>query len=151
MFMKRLIFSLFAIIIFSTPVLFAQCNSFSRKVCLPQLQDYVKTGAPNSIVLAPGESADLEVNVFSANDYRFAVCGQEILGKLAFRVLDAKGKVIFDNKEHDMVGVWDFSVKASQKLTIEVTVPEKKKTPTEITESGCATIMIGFKDRSQTK
>ena len=147
--MRKLFFVLLAFSAAFANNVNAQCNSFSRKSCMPQLKDYTHNGQYNSLMMAPGESADLEVNVFSANDYRFAVCGQEILGKLAFRVLDAKGKVIFDNKEHDMAGVWDFSVKSSQKLTIEVSVPEKKKNPTEMSESGCATILIGFKDRSQ--
>jgi hypothetical protein len=71
------------------------------------------------------------------------------LGELLFKILDEKGKVIFDNKEHQMAKMWDFSVQSTQKLTIEVTVPQGKKSANEMTVSGCASVLVGFKEKKK--
>lgn len=127
----------------------AQCNSFNKKTCMPELKEYTHNGQYNSTVLSPGETAELEMNLFSDNDYRIVVCGQEVLGDLMYKITDESGKVIFDNKDHQMTKMWDFSVQSTQKLTIEVTVPQGKKSANELTVSGCASVLVGFKEKKK--
>ena len=127
----------------------AQCNSFNKKTCMPELKEYTHNGQYNSTVLSPGETAELEMNLFSDNEYRIVVCGQEILGDLQYKITDEKGTVIFDNKDHQMAKMWDFTVQSTQKLIIEVTVPQGKKSANEMTVSGCASVLVGFKEKKK--
>ena len=42
----------------------AQCRTFTKKRCLPQLEDYVQNDNYNTAVLIPGDEAELELTFF---------------------------------------------------------------------------------------
>lgn len=135
---------LFVFVLAASFQLSAQCNSFAKKTCIPKLSPFTHNGQLNIQQLAPGEEAELDLTLYSGMGYRILVCGQEVLGKLQFEVLDNKNNKVFDNKEHDMVTSWDFEVQSTQKMTVIVKVPPADK-KTGIEPTGCATVLVGFK------
>jgi hypothetical protein len=141
------ILAFFAIV--STFPLFAnaQCNSFTKKKCMPQLAPYVHNGQLNSTSLAPGEVAELMMTFYSGQDYRILVCAQEVLGEVGFKVMDSEKNVLFNSKEKDNAKFWDFNVKSTQQLIIEVSVPEVKSSPSSVVQTGCISVLVGFKNK----
>jgi hypothetical protein len=134
--------------VFSANTASAQCHSFTKKECLPQLKPFTHNGQYNSVELAPGETAELQVTFFTGMDYKIAVCTQKSVGDhLIYKVMDSKNKVVFNNEEHNNAMVWEFQVESTQTMTIEVTAPPRKKNPNGLSNSGCASVMIGFKQQ----
>lgn len=123
----------------------AQCNAFTKKKCLPQLAPFIHNGQLNSVSLYAGESVELMMTFYSGQKYRLQVCAQEVLGDMNFKVMDAKRTVIFDNRDHRNAGSWDFNVASTQQLIIEVSAPPSKTTH-DIQESGCVSLLVGFKE-----
>lgn len=122
----------------------AQCKGFTKKECLPQIKPYVYNGQLNSAVLNEGDVAELLLTFYNDQDYRIYICSQEILGNVEFKLLDTDRNTLFFNKDHDYVKFWDFKSNSTQQLIVQVRVPlsEIKK---EIVNSGCVSIIVGFK------
>jgi hypothetical protein len=123
----------------------AQCKGFTKKECIPDLKPYVYNGQLNSAVLNEGDVAELLLTFYSGQDYRIFLCGQPILGNLEFRLLDPDRNVIFYNKDHDFVKFWDFKSNTTQQLIVQVRVPVGESR-SEIVQSGCVSILVGFKE-----
>jgi len=123
----------------------AQCKGFTKKECIPDLKPYVYNGQLNSAVLNEGDVAELLLTFYSGQDYRILICGQPILGNLEFRLLDTDRNVIFYNKDHDFVKFWDFKSNSTQQLIVQVRVPVGESR-SEIVQSGCVSILVGFKE-----
>ncbi len=122
----------------------AQCKAFAKKVCLPELGSYTHDGNYHAAVLVEGEEAELYKTFYSDMDYRIAVCGEDNIPKVEFRVLDADKNVLYDNKDNDYSPTWDFKLESSQQLKIVVKVLTSSQSG-ETPESGCVSIMFGFK------
>ena len=120
----------------------AQCNGFTKKKCMPTLAPYIHNGQLNSTTLMAGETAELLMTFYSGQDYRISVCGQEQLGKIQFNLLDVNKKLLFSSKDHNLATTWDFNVKSTQQIIVEVIVPEVKAA---ISPSGCVAVLVGFK------
>lgn len=124
----------------------AQCKAFAKKVCLPELGTYTHDGNYHAAILVEGEEAELYKTFYSDMEYRLAVCGEDKLPQVEFRVLDANKNVLYSNKEKGYPKTWDFKLEASQQLKIIVKVSTFNK-PGETPASGCVAIMFGFKTR----
>ena len=77
-------------------------------------------------------------------EYRLAICGDENLPPVEFRILDSNNNVLYSNKESNYARTWDFKLDASQQLKIVLRVTssgQKGDKPA----SGCVAIMFGFK------
>ncbi len=92
----------------------------------------------------PGEKAELLMTFYSGQDYRLMVCGQPILGDIKFRVSDQDKKEIYNSKNAQSSRIWDFQVASTQQFILEVEVPESH-TKTKMMESGCVSVLVGFK------
>lgn len=126
----------------------AQCRSFTKKKCLPQLEGYVQNDNFNSAVLIPGDEAELLLTFYGGKEYRLLVCGHPILGDLEFEVLDTDEEVIYSNTDAtDDKGksMFDFKVATTQQLFVRIKVPEAESASTLIHE-GCVSIMVGSKE-----
>ena len=121
----------------------AQCNAFTKKKCLPTLAPYIHNGQLNSTMLASGETAELMISFYAGQDYRLTMCAQEVLAGAHYRLLDAQHNQLFNSKDAKQ-NTFDFNVKTTQQLIIEVIVP-KAESKTEIVEQGCISILVGFK------
>jgi len=123
----------------------AQCKGFTKKECLPQLKPYVYNGQLNSAVLNEGDVAELLLTFYSGQDYRIFVCSQEMLGNVEFKLLDTDKNTLFYNKDHDYVKFWDFKSNSTQQLIVQVCIPQSE-VKSEIVQSGCVSILAGFKE-----
>ena len=129
---------------FSVNTASAQCKNFTMKKCMPGLAPFLHNGQLNSTTLSPGESAEMQMTFYSGQEYRLLICGQEILGNIAFKVTDMDKKSLFDSREHENASSWDFKMTSTQQIVIEVIVPNSKNT-NDISQSACVSMLVGYK------
>ncbi len=122
----------------------AQCKAFAKKVCLPELGTYTHDGNYHAAILVEGEEAELYKTFYSDMEYRVAICGEDQLPKIEFKVLDSNKNVLYSNKDSDYSRTWDFKLQSSQQLKLVIKVLSFDK-PEETPASGCVSIMFGFK------
>ena len=118
----------------------AQCKSLVKKN-LPRLAPFTHNGQMNSVSLPEGGVADFKLSCYTGMTYRIALCADEILGKVTFKVLDEDNNEVYNSADNNNATTWDFNVGASQELTIEISAPLSKN---QI--KGCAAVLIGFKE-----
>jgi len=125
----------------------AQCKAFAKRVCLPELGTYTHDGNYHAAILVEGEEAELYKTFYSDMEYRVAICGEEKLPGVEFRILDANKNVLYsNNKDGSLAKTWDFKLQSSQQLKLVVKVTSLNK-PGETPASGCVAIMFGFKTK----
>jgi hypothetical protein len=134
------------IIIFSVNTAAAQCKSFAKNKCLPDLLPYIHNGQMNGASMMAGEKAELQMSFYAGQDYRLMVCAQPILGEVTFRLLDKNKKVVFNSKDHKNVSYWDFNVASTQQMILEIDVPESTSKHGMV-PSGCVNILVGFRPK----
>lgn len=122
----------------------AQCNSFVKKKCFPKIKPFTSNGQMNTSNLSSGETATMNLTFYSGQSYRILVCSQEVLGEVSFKVYDANKKLVFNSEDNNAPDFWDFKVKNTQQLTVEVSVPPSQST-NSIVPNGCVSVMVGFK------
>lgn len=122
----------------------AQCNSYIKKKCLPNLLPFTHNGQMSTTTVTAGQSAEVNLTFYSGQDYRIYICAQEILGECSFKVMDQSRKVVFDSENHGNPDFWDFKVKSTQQFIVEVKTPVSEST-NSIIPSGCVTVLVGFK------
>ena len=131
--------------LFGLQALNAQCKGFAKKVCKVELEPYIHDGNFHAAVLTEGEEAELFKTFYSDTEYRIAVCGSEQLPNIEFKVIDADRNVLYSNKDHNFSRTWDFKLQASQQLKVVVKV-YPSGVNAENVQSGCVSIMFGFKE-----
>lgn len=122
-----------------------QCKGYAKKSCLPKVAPFTHNGQLNSATLVAGQKVQLEMTFYSGQNYRIVVCAQDVLGKVDFRLLDADKNVVFDSHENNSPDHWDFNLKSTQQLFVEVSVP-KSDAPNGIVSNGCVALLVGFKN-----
>jgi hypothetical protein len=122
----------------------AQCKAFARKVCLPELGSYTHDGNYHAAILVEGEEAELYKTFYSDMDYRVAICGEDKLPNVEFKILDANKNVLYSNKDANYAKTWDFKLQSSQQLKLVIKVSSFNQ-PGDTPASGCVSIMFGFK------
>jgi len=123
---------------------FAQCRSFAKNKCVPELAPYKFNETFNSAQLAPGEEAEVSYTFYSGQDYRIMVCTHPILGEVNWKLVDQNNKVIFESladepKHH-------FDLKAATTVPMKVIVWVPTKPASAMVHVGCVAIMVGFKE-----
>lgn len=140
----RIIPILALFLVATTVSLDAQCKAFAKKVCLPELGGYVHDGNYHAAILVEGEEAELYKTFYSDMEYRVAICGEDKLPDVEFKVLDASKNVLYSNKDANFARTWDFKLQSSQQLKLVVKVNTFNQ-PGDAPASGCVAIMFGFK------
>ena len=139
------IIPILALLIVTTTVnVNAQCKAFAKKVCIPELGAYTHDGNYHAAILVEGEEAELYKTFYSDMEYRVAICGEDKLPNVEFRVFDTNKNVLYSNKDANFARTWDFKLQSSQQLKLVVKVNTFNKTG-EMPASGCVAIMFGFK------
>jgi len=141
---KRLIagFALFIMGIFISANISAQCVSFARAIAKPELSPFLHDGNYNATILGEGETIVLRKTVFKGQKYRLVVKGVSDLPGLRYRVLDQESEVLFDNASYDYTSQWDFDVRTTRTLAVEITVLDDNKPQTAI--GGCVAVLFGL-------
>lgn len=121
----------------------AQCKEFAKKICKLELLPYIHDGIYNATILAEGETAELFKTFYSGQEYRLAICGDDMLKTVEFEVLDGERNVLFSNKDHNYAKFWDFKLESSQQLIISIQVPTNDEMSDQLS-SGCVAVLVGF-------
>jgi hypothetical protein len=121
-----------------------QCKAFAKKICIPELGAYTHDGNYHAAILVEGEEAELYKTFYSDMEYRIAICGEDKLPDVEYRILDANKNVLYSNKDANYAKTWDFKLQSSQQLKVVVKVNSLNKSG-ETPASGCVAIMFGFK------
>lgn len=123
---------------------FAQCRSFAKNKCVPELAPYKFNETFNSAQLAPGEEAEVGFTFYSGQDYRVMVCTHPILGEVNWKLVDQNNKIIFESLADDPKHHFDLKAATTVPLKIVVWVPNKSSST--MVHVGCVAIMVGFKE-----
>ncbi len=142
--MKRF-FQLFLIVAALSVIPFignAQCKNFAKKAKI-ELLPFIHDGIYNATVLSEGETAELYKTFYSGQQYRIAVVAEADMPKVEFKIMDAKRKVLYTNKEKDFAKTWDFTLESSQQLIIAIQVQTVEQLQSDIAK-GCIAVLVGF-------
>jgi hypothetical protein len=122
----------------------AQCRSFARNSCIPQLEPYKFNETFNAAQLAPGEEAEVNLTFYSGQDYRVMVCADKVLDEVNWKLIDGSNKIVFESFATEPKHNFDLRVENTQQMKLHVWVPEKS-TATNMVPYGCVVILVGFK------
>ncbi|NPA37993.1 MAG: hypothetical protein GXO47_14215 [Chlorobi bacterium] len=121
----------------------AQCFSFAKGVCKSKLSGYVHDGNYNATILSEGETAEIYKTFFKGQSYRVAVCKVDSLPDVYFKIIDGENNILFDSKTQE-TNIWDFDMKTTQQLIVQVKVSEKVP-DSKVKTSGCVSVIFGIK------
>jgi len=140
-----LIVSAFLLFIFIPFNVNAQCRSFVKSNCVPQLHPYIHDGSFQAVMMNEGEEAEVYKTIFAGQKYRLYICADKSFSNVEFVVSDFRRNILFDNRKNNNVIFWDFKSDASQqiKVTIRIPKPKKQSDGAEIIY-GCVGILFGL-------
>ena len=122
----------------------AQCRSFAKNKCVPELAPYKFNESFNAAQLAPGEEAEVNLTFYSGQEYRVMVCTHPILGEVNWKLMDGNGKIVFESLADEPKHHFDLKAASTMQMKLVVWVPTKGKS--EMVHVGCVAIMMGFKE-----
>jgi len=117
----------------------AQCDTIAN-YCLKHLPPYLSDGQNYRALLVDTEVAEFYGTFFGGNTYRLAACSGLQDGNLIFSVYDKERNLLFSNEKEKYAPYWDFKFNYSQDCVIETKLNKDKNL-----RSGCAVLLIGFK------
>lgn len=122
---------------------FSQCDTIASLCTKHIISSFVSDGQQyRSLLLNSEEYAEFKATFFGETTYRIAACSGKSDGNLIFSVYDQDRNIIFSNKNQKNAPYWDFKVKSTVEAIIEARLDSNKNSG-----SGCAVILIGFKQR----
>lgn len=124
----------------------AQCRSFAKNKCMPEMAPYKFNQTFNAAQLAPGEEAEVELTFYSGQEYRILVCAHPILGAVNWKLADAAGTTLFESKADAPKDNFEFKVATTQKLMVHIDVPEADRGGNQMLTVGCVAILVGYKE-----
>ena len=123
----------------------AQCDTIANICAKHIISNFISDGQQyRSLLFNQDETAEFHTTFFGETTYRIAACSGLSDGNLVFYIYDNADKrnLLFTNSEFKNAPYWDFKVKSSLEVTIEA-----KLDGTAAHGSGCAVILIGFKQK----
>lgn len=120
----------------------AQCRSFAKNKCVPELAPYKFNETFNAAQLAPGEEAEVNLTFYSGQDYRVMVCTHPILGEVNWKLVDENNKIVFESLADEPKHHFDLKAASTVPMKVVVWVPNKGSSA--LVHVGCVAIMVGF-------
>ncbi len=121
----------------------AQCDSIASLCSKHIIAKFISDGQSyRSLLLNSEEMAEFHTTFFGETTYRIAACSGKTDGNLIFNIYDQDRHLLFTNKNYANAPHWDFRVKSTLECTIEAQLDANKNAG-----SGCAVILIGFKQK----
>jgi hypothetical protein len=144
--MKKFIFALsfFAVSSFFQTVN-AQCDTIASICAKHIISSFISDGQQyRSLLLNSEEYAEFHTTFFGETTYRLAACSGTSDRNLIFSIYDTDTErhLLFTNRNQQNAPYWDFKVKSSLEVVIEAQLDGNKNAG-----SGCAVILIGFKQK----
>jgi hypothetical protein len=139
---------LFALASFSDDI-HAQCKTFVKNNCVPNLSPYIHDGSYQAVIMSEGEEAEIYKTVFAGQQYRLYICIEDNLPVVEFVVSDIHRNILFDNRDKGNIKYWDFKADASQQVKVTIRLPKSKAQNEGEQELnfGCVGILFGLLDK----
>jgi hypothetical protein len=120
-----------------------QCDTIAS-ICSKHItSSFVSDGQQyRSLLLNSEEYSEFHTTFFGETTYRIAACSGTSDGNIKFSIYDQERNLLFTNANHRNAPYWDFKVNS----TIE-TIIEAQLDPRKNQGSGCAVILIGFRQK----
>jgi hypothetical protein len=121
----------------------AQCDSIASMCAKHIISSFISDGQQyRSLLLNSEEYAEFHTTFFGETTYRIAACSGRSDGNLIFNIYDQDRHLLFTNHSQKNAPYWDFKVKSTVETIIEAQLDVNKNPG-----SGCAVILIGFKQK----
>jgi hypothetical protein len=130
---------LLSIVFFNSKQLLAQCDTIADR-CLKHLPPYLSDGQNYRALVVGDEIAEFHGTFLGGSTYRIAACSGMEDGNLIFSIYDQERNLLYTNEKHKNAPFWDFKFNYSQDCIIETKLDKSKNL-----KSGCAVLLIGFK------
>jgi hypothetical protein len=141
--MKKFIIALSFIAATTCNQLNAQCDTIANICAKHIISSFVSDGQQyRALLLNSEETAEFHTTFFGETTYRLAACSGTSDRNLIFNIYDQDRNLIFTNRTQRNAPYWDFKVKSTLETTIEAQLDGMKNAG-----SGCAVILIGFKQK----
>jgi len=142
--MKKIIVALAFISAFQiNGKLSSQCDTIASLCSKHIISSFVSDGQQyRSLLLNSEEYAEFKTTFFGETTYRIAACSGKTDGNLIFSIYDQDRNVLFSNKNQKNAPYWDFKIKSTVEAIIEAKLDSNRNSG-----SGCAVILIGFKQK----
>ncbi|HRH11682.1 MAG TPA: hypothetical protein PLU73_09215 [Bacteroidia bacterium] len=121
----------------------AQCDTIAN-ICYKHItSQFISDGQLyRALLLNSEETAEFHSTFFGETTYRIAACSGTGDGNLVFNIYDQERNLLFTNKKQKNAPYWDFKVKSTLEVVIEGQLDANRNPG-----SGCAVILIGFKQK----
>ncbi|MBP9151910.1 MAG: hypothetical protein KBF73_06475 [Flavobacteriales bacterium] len=117
----------------------AQCDSIA-KICSENVTaNYISDGQSYRALLNGDQVAEFRATFYGGSTYRIAGCSGFTDGNLIFEIYDEDHNQLFTSSQYKNTPYWDFEFASTVDCTIEA------KLNSANAMSGCATLIIGFK------
>jgi len=121
----------------------AQCDTIASMCSKHIISSFISDGQQyRSLLLNSEEYAEFHTTFFGETTYRIAACSGRSDGNLIFNIYDQDRHLLFSNHNQKNAPYWDFKVKNTVETIIEAQLDVNKNPG-----SGCAVILIGFKQK----
>ena len=121
----------------------AQCDTIASMCAKHIISSFISDGQQyRSLLLNSEEYAEFHTTFFGETTYRIAACSGRSDGNLIFNIYDQDRHLLFSNHNQKNAPYWDFKVKSTVETIIEAQLDINKNPG-----SGCAVILIGFKQK----
>jgi hypothetical protein len=118
-----------------------QCDTIASLCNHHIVPEFISDGQQyRSLLLNSEEYSEFHTTFFGETTYRIAACSGTSDGNLIFNIYDQERHLLFSNKKNRNAPYWYFKVKATLEAIIEAQLD-----PARNPGSGCAVILIGFK------
>lgn len=136
--------AIFCGLMFSCISATAQCDSIATACAKRNLDaSFISDGQQyRALLVNSDETAEFHVTFYGGTIYRLAACSGMTDGNLLFTIYDSQRNVLFTNSQYQNAPYWDFSIKSTVDCIIDAQL-----NPTTNGGSGCAVILIGFKQK----
>ena len=121
----------------------AQCDTIASICAKHIISTFISDGQQyRSLLLNSEETAEFHTTFFGETTYRIAACSGTTDGNLIFNIYDQDRHLLFSNRNQKNAPYWDFKIKSTLEAIIEAQLDANKNPG-----SGCAVILIGFKQK----
>lgn len=139
---KKILIGSLALLLY-TPNAGAQCNSFTKRVCLPELSPYFSNGQLHTTLLKEDNNAVVKLSLSKGLSYRIVICKSEDDMVLEYELANKNGKVFVDAELNEDSKTLDLAVQESALYDLRLHI--KKENATKSITSSCVSVLVGFK------
>lgn len=115
----------------------AQCDTIASVCAKHIMSPFISDGQQYRALLLADQNAEFHATFYGGGTYRIAACTGLKDGNLVFSVFDEERNLLFSNKDFKNASYWDFKVNSTLDVILEATLSGA--------QSGCAVVLIGFK------